>query len=120
MLATLQSIKSQFAENATITGLVGTRCSFVIELQEQTTPFIAYNIKEDAPTSKDGSKDLTLIIAVVADSINDLLTIYDACRTVIDNEATGFIRNFEGSSIPDTTDKDDHYIIELNYNLQTF
>lgn len=120
MLATLQSIKAQFAENATITGLVGTRCSFVIELQETATPFIAYNIKEDAPTTKDGSKELTLIIAVVADNITELLTIYDACRTVVDTQVTSFYRNFEGSSIPDTTDKDDNYIIELNYNLQTF
>lgn len=119
MLSTLQSLKTQFAESPTIVGRVDDKCSFVIELQQQKPPFISYNLREEGPATKDGSSSLDLSIAVVSKNITELIEIYDDVKTVMDNETTDFLSTFIGSSYPDTVGKDDHYIIELSYNIQT-
>ena len=119
MIDVLASLKSQFAADTSITALVGTKCSFLMELQEKTKPpFITYNIQEQQPATKDGSRDYTLIIFVIAKTLSDLLNIYETVKTVIDTQTTDFLSNYEGSTFPERDpEMDDNYIIELTYSI---
>ena len=118
MNSVLQSLKTQFAENAAITALVGDRCSFVIELQDSTVPYIAYNLRElPKPTKTPLSGDFELNISIVAESLTSLFTILPTAKQVMDDATTDFLPVYEGSSFPDKL-SDDEFIIELNYNIK--
>jgi len=118
MIDVLTSLKSQFAGSTTITALVGGNCSFLMELQETTPPFITYNIQEFEPADKDGSRDYTVIFFVIAKTLSDLLTIYEAVKTVMDSETTDFLSNYQGSTFPDSDKElDGNFIIELTYSI---
>lgn len=117
MNSVLASLKAQFAGSSNITAKVGTRCSYLIELQDSAKPFIAYNLRQEANETKDGLKNFQLVIAIVAANIADLLQIYDAAYTVMQTETTDFLSEFEGGTFPEITE-DDNYIIELNFNIK--
>ena len=118
MTEVLQILKAQFANNASITGLVGTDCSFIMELQKTKPPFITYNIQEDPLGSKDGSRDYTLIIFAIAETIESLLEIYETSKTVMDVNTTDFMSTFQGSTFPESDKElDGNFIIELTYSI---
>ena len=118
MIAVLTSLKSQFANSTSITALVGDNCSFLMELQETEPPFITYNIQEYEPATKDGSRDYTLIIFVIAKTLGDLLNIYETVKTVMDAETTDFMSNYQGSTFPESDKElDGNFIIELTYSI---
>lgn len=120
MYGLLQIMSSEFASSQTIRDLVGVRCDFVINPQNSNElPIISYNAYETDRVSKDGLKEYQMSVFVVAKSVVSLLQIYEACQSVIDNDVQGFTSYFQGSSsveIPE--DRDDLFIIELNYRIE--
>ena len=118
MITVLTSLKSQFANSATITALVGDKCSFLMELQETQPPFITYNLQEYEPADKDGSRDYTVIFFVIAETLSDLLNIYETVKTVMDTETTDFMSHYQGSTFPESDKElDGNFIIELTYSI---
>lgn len=120
MYGLLQIMSTEFASSQTITDLVGTRCDFVINPQNGTElPLISYNAYETDRVTKDGLKEYQMSVFVVANSVVNLLQIYEACQNVIDNDITGFTSYFEGSSpVKILEDRDDLFLIEINYKVE--
>jgi len=110
-------LKANFAAHASITALVSTRCSFAIELQDSTLPFIAYNVRETGEGTYHGD-EIQAGFGIVAKTPSSLFAIKDAIRTVLEQkfDATGYNFDYEGSSYPDT-EQDDEIKLELTYNI---
>lgn len=120
MNALIRSMKTQFAENTAITDVVGERCKFVINLQdEQNYPVVVYNAREIGRITKDNAREYDLTVFVMATKVADLLDIYEVCKDVMDTATTDFESVFVGSSYPDVLEgRDDVYIIDLNYKVE--
>jgi hypothetical protein len=112
-------MKTQFAESAAIQNVVGDRCKFVVNLQdEKTFPVVVYNAKELEPLTKDNASEYALTVFVLAQSVKDLLDVYEVCKTVMYNETTDFVSWFVESSYPGISEsRDDVYIIDINYKI---
>lgn len=115
MIPVLNILKAQVADDAAITNLVGTKCSLAVELQVSTLPFISYNVQELLPTDKDGTRDYEVTFAIVAATLDSLLTIYEAVKTTVQTNIGS--AHFQGSDFIDITETDDHYIIALTFNI---
>jgi hypothetical protein len=120
MIALLQIMSNEFAADALITAQVANRCSFALDPQNATSlPLITYNAVELERSSKDDLIDYELTITFLATDVEQLLTIYDAARVVMDNNVQGFTSYFQGSSAVDAWDeKDDIFIIDQNYKIE--
>lgn len=115
MIPILTSLKSNVADAVAITNLVGTKCSLVIELQESPPPYIVYNVLELPTQDKDGTRDYEVTFNVVALTLDSLLTIYEALKTTVETNIG--LANFQGTDFIDKTNKDDHFIIALAFNI---
>ena len=116
----LRTMKQDFAENTTIQSLVGDRCKFLVSLQNiKAFPIIVYNAKELARLTKDGFREYDLTIFIMANDVETLLNIYEAAKTVMATETPNFYNQFVSSSYPELVeDRDDVYIIDINYAIQ--
>lgn len=111
-------LKSDFANHASITALVSGKCSFLMELQRTTPPFITYNLQEIEPPDKDGTRDFVLIVFIISDSLDELMNIYEASRTVLLDDGFGAMAHFNGSTFPESErELDGNFIIELTFNI---
>lgn len=116
----IKSMKNQFAESQSIINAVGDNCLFLVSLQDITTyPIIVYNVKENFIETKDNLREYDLTIFILAESVKNLMDIYEVSKTVMDQETTDFFSTFQGSSYAEPLeDKDDTYIVDINYRIQ--
>lgn len=120
MNALIKSMKNQFADNPVITDVVGSRCKFIVNLQEeQDFPLIVYNTRELGRITKDDAREYDLTVSVLAQNVKDLLDIYEVCKTVMDTATTDFKSVFLDCSYPEFLEnRDDLWIIDINYKIE--
>lgn len=119
MNALIKSMKTQFAESTAIVAAVGSRCKFIVNLQEEKEfPLIVYNAKEVGPVTKDSLREYDLTVSVLAQNVKDLLDIYEISKQVMDNDTTDFLSLFIDSSYPEFIEgRDDLWIVDINYKV---
>lgn len=114
MRAVLTLLKDELQTATPVVNLVGTECYAIVAPQETGKLFLVYTVSEDEPLTKDGVSDHTIRLTASAEDVDVLLDLMDATKQAMDTLSVYV--DYQGSSeIQQETDQ--HYIINLNYNI---